>query len=255
MVGALALDDRAAAASLIRWWQDAGVDTLVEEAPRDWLAAAKPLPFREEICERSEAGRGVGSSSPAQVPQPRSPEGDREELPATLPALLEWMRNSADVPEARWGRDRVVATGDPKSDLMIMIDAPDGGELIGGETGALFDRMLQAIGRDRSSIWLAPFATVRPVGRVSQDALRRLTAIARHHIGLVAPKRLLIMGDTPSRALLGTEVIPARGKYHSLDLGTANVEAVATVLPRLLLDRPSFKAQAWKDLQLVMEGL
>ena len=135
------------------------------------------------------------------------------------------------------------------------IDAPDAGELMGGETGALFDKMLAAIGRDRSSIWLAPFATIRPVGRVPQDALRRLTAIARHQISLVAPKRLLIMGDTPSRALLGTEVIPARGEFHSLNLGPPTVEAVATYHPRLLLERPACKAQAWKDLQLLMKGL
>jgi DNA polymerase len=169
--------------------------------------------------------------------------------------LLDWLRDSPDVPEARWGRARVLPAGDPQSDLMILFDAPDAGELMGGETGALFDKMLAAIGRDRSSIWLAPFATIRPVGRVPQEALRRLTAIARHQIGLVAPKRLLIMGDTPSRALLGTEVIPARGEFHSLNLGAATVEAVATYHPRLLLERPACKAQAWKDLQLLMKGL
>ncbi|GAO38375.1 hypothetical protein SCH01S_14_00400, partial [Sphingomonas changbaiensis NBRC 104936] len=184
------------------------------------------------------------------------PGGERvEELPPTLPALLDWMRDSADVPEARWGKTRVLPAGDPRSDLMILIDAPEAGELMAGEIGALFDRMLAAIGRDRASIWLAPFATVRPVGRVPQDVLRRLTAVARHQIGLVAPKRLLIMGDAPSRALLGMEAIPARGKFHSLNLGAATVETVATVHPRLLQERPAFKAQAWKDLQLVMKGL
>jgi DNA polymerase len=251
MVGALALNDRDAAASLIRWWRDAGVDTLVEDQARDWLAAPKPLP----LSERSNAAKAAESPAPARRSQPLSPENEKEVFPPSLPALIDWMRDSGDVPEARWGRTRVLAAGDPQSDLMIMIDAPDAGELIGGETGELFDRMLKAIGRDRGSIWLAPFATVRPVGRIPREALRRLTAIARHHIGLVAPKRLLIMGDTPSRALLGTEVIPARGHYHSLNLGAATVEAVATVHPRLLQERPSFKAQAWKDLQLVMEGL
>jgi DNA polymerase len=248
MVGALAFNDREAAASLIRWWRDAGVDTLVEDQARDWLTAPKPLPLHERDAVEA-------PERPAAARAPRPVVAERDELPSTLPAFLDWMRDSADVPERRWGRTRVLPAGDPTSNLMILIDAPDGGELIGGETGALFDKMLKAIGRDRGSIWLAPFATVRPVGRVSQDVLRRLTAIARQHIGLIAPKRLLIMGDTPCRALLGTEVIPARGRHHRLDLGTTTVEAVATVLPRLLLERPNFKAQAWKDLQLVMEGL
>ena len=63
------------------------------------------------------------------------------------------------------------------------------------------------------------------------------------------------MGDTPSRALIGTEVIPARGQLHSLNLGGATIEAVATFLPRLLNEKQSLKAQAWKDLQLLMSGL
>jgi DNA polymerase len=149
----------------------------------------------------------------------------------------------------------VLPAGDPQSDLMILIDAPDAGELMGGELGALFDKMLAAIGRDRGSIWLAPFATVRPVGRVPQRDFKRLADIARHHIGLVAPKRLLIMGDAPSRALLGTEVVSARGQTHSLNLDGVTVEAVATHHPRLLNDRQTAKAQAWKDLQLLMKGL
>ena len=242
MVGVVAFHDREAAASLIRWWRDAGVDTFVEDEARDWLTT-RPTQIA------AAASQPAAISKPALLPVPVA------ELPPTLPALLDWLRDSPDVPEARWGRTRVLPAGDPQSELMILIDAPDAGELMSGETGALFDKMLTAIGRDRASIWLAPFATIRPVGRVPQDALRRLTAIARHQIGLVAPKRLLIMGDTPSRALLGTEVIPARGEFHSLNLGAATVEAVATYHPRLLLERPACKAQAWKDLQLLMKGL
>jgi DNA polymerase len=255
MEGVTAFAGRDAAASLIRWWRDAGVDTLVEDAPRDWLS--NPLPFRGEGGERSEAGRGA-ESPPTKLPL--SPDGERENLPPTLDALLAWMRGSADVPEARWGRTRILPAGDASADLMILIDAPDRGDaeagrLLSGPLGELFDKMLAAIGRDRSSIWLAPFATVRPIGRVPQDAFQRLTQIARHHIGLVAPKRLLVMGDAPSRALIGTEVIPARGALHELNFGNVTVETVATFHPRLLDERPAFKKQAWNDLQMLTKGL
>jgi DNA polymerase len=255
MEGVVALHDREAAASLIRWWRDAGVDTLLEEQARAWLAAPQTH-APSEVGQRGEARREAQSARSSTAAQPISPQWERDEqFPSPLPALLDWLRDSPEVPEAGWGRTRVLPAGDPESDLMILIDAPDGGELIGGETGALFDKMLAAIGRDRNSIWLAPFATIRPVGRVPQEALRRLAAIAAHQIGLVAPKRLLVMGDTPSRALIGTKVFPARGKFHSLNLGTATVETVATFHPRLLQERPAYKAQAWKDLQLLMKGL
>ena len=32
--------DQDGAASTLRWWQEAGVDTLVDETPRNWLAPA-----------------------------------------------------------------------------------------------------------------------------------------------------------------------------------------------------------------------
>jgi DNA polymerase len=254
----------AAAASLMRWWRDAGMDTLVDDAPRDWLATKLPLPTGEKTAEWGDAGREAVSQGTAPLPGRSAavplPGGERIQLPGTLDALLAWMRDSADAPEARWGRTRLLPAGNPRADIAIMIDAPDpadiaAGSLLSGELGALFAKMLAAIGLGRAAIWLSPFATIRPVGRIPQDALRRLTEIARHQLGLVAPKRLLIMGDTPSRALIGTEVMPARGQLHPLNLGSLTIETVATFHPRLLSERPAYKAQAWKDLQLLMNGL
>jgi DNA polymerase len=248
MEGVTAFSGREAVASLIGWWREAGVDTLVDDEPRNWLAPALERPA---AAPQPEMRARVTAPAPPPVSAP---------LPETLDALLAWMRESADAPEARWGRTRLLPAGNAQADLMILIDAPDRGDaetgmLLSGALGALFDKMLAAIGRDRSSIWLASFATIRPVGRVPEDAFKRLTAIARHHISLVAPKRLLIMGDLPSRALLGTEVMQARGELRPLNQGETTVHAVATFHPRLLDERPNYKAQAWKDLQLLMKDL
>ena len=38
------IDWSAAAASALDWWHDAGVDTLVEDVPRDWFAAPVRVP-------------------------------------------------------------------------------------------------------------------------------------------------------------------------------------------------------------------
>ena len=37
------IDWRNAAASALDWWHEAGVVTLVDDAPRDWFAAPEPL--------------------------------------------------------------------------------------------------------------------------------------------------------------------------------------------------------------------
>jgi uracil-DNA glycosylase len=237
----------------------------VEESPRNWLTKLNPLPPEERDGRAS--GQGAGQSR-AHSPSPRSPaasrpmpEGERAKLPDSLPALLAWMADSPDTPEASWGRTRIIPSGDPQSNLMILTDMPEPGDaeagvLMSGELGALFDRMLAAIGRARDSIWLAPLATVRPIGgRVSPEAFARLTEIARRHIALVAPTRLLIMGEAPNRALIGPEWQNVRGNFHSINLGGVEVTSVPTFHPRLLLQRPAHKAQAWKDLQLVTKGI
>ena len=39
----------------------------------------------------------------------------------------------------------------------------------------------------------------------------------RHHIALVKPKRLLLLGDAPARALTGQPLASARGKVHRIE--------------------------------------
>ena len=50
-------------------------------------------------------------------------------------------------------------------------------------------------------------------------------------------------------ALLGKRLTQARGHVHKIE----GVRAVPTFHPRFLLDRPSNKALAWRDLLLLME--
>lgn len=260
--GVQTLPGRDAAASLLRWWRDAGVDTLVEDHAKVWLRS--PLSAGERGGERMAAAISVAEGS---VPAPVSSRAaalsigkEQEPLPPTLPDLLAWMRDSAGVPEAGWGRSRLLPSGDMNAALMILIDMPEHGDaeagrLLAGEVGDLFDRMLGAIGHSRETIWLAPIATARKVGRLGDAEANRLAEIARHQITLIAPKRLLIMGKTPNELLIGPSWAETRGGYHNLNLGDLSVEAVATFHPRLLHERPKYKAEAWKDLQLLTKGL
>ena len=74
--------------------------------------------------------------------------------------------------------------------------------------------------------------------------------IARKHIRLVRPKRLLLFGGGPTQALLGKPLPAARGHVHTIE----GVRTVATFDPRDLINRSSNKSLAWKDLLLLMEN-
>jgi len=243
-------DWQATLASALEWWRDAGVDALIAEEPRDWLARVVPMATAAEKHTFEEL-----AAPPA--------------MPATLTEFEAW-RVSDAVPEAAWSDTRIAATGDPASGLMILVESPEredaeAGVLLSGAVGRLFDRMLAAIGRDRSTVYLTAIAVARPVsGRVAPEIAAKLAEIARHHVSLVAPKRLLLLGNTSCRALIDSDALPARGSLHGINLsgGEAprgdkhtSIEAVASFHPRFLIETPAAKAEAWKDLQMFIGGM
>jgi DNA polymerase len=98
--------------------------------------------------------------------------------------------------------------------------------------------------------YTAPLNCVHVTGSKLSAADRQACAeIARRHIKLVRPKRLLLIGEGPAQALFGKPVAQARGHVHKVE----GVRTVATFHPRALINQPSNKSLAWKDLLLLME--
>jgi DNA polymerase len=180
-------------------------------------------------------------------------------LPETLVEFTEW-RTGPAAPEAGWSGQALGVQGDAATGLMIVVDMPDredeaAGALLSGSAGRLFDRMLAAIGRDRQSIYLAPLAAKRPpAGRVTDETAQSLEALIRHHLSLAAPKRVLALGNAASRAITGMDVANARGNLHAVNHDGGTSEVVASFHPRFLLERPAAKADAWRDLKLLIGG-
>jgi DNA polymerase len=237
---------RTAAESALSWWTEAGVDTLVAEAPRDWLRPQSP-----ESPRPAPTPTGAPAEDPAET---RS-----ETLPGQLDLFQAWLASSDRLAFAAPAAPRICPAGDPASGLMILADMPSGedcaaGTLISGEAGRLFDRMLAAIGRDRASIYLAALSCIRsPSGQLNSEAMKSCAALARHHVGLAAPRAVLLFGDACSKALLGLSVPQARGRWHQIATHAGPVKALATIAPRQLLDSPRLKAMAWADLQMLIE--
>ena len=214
---------------------------LVDEQPRNWL---QPLP---------PATAPLAEAAPAAAPDAT--------LPATLPELRGWLAVTDALPDDPPRGARLAPIGDPASGLMIVVDMPEDGDaeagaLLQGEAGLLFDRMLAAIGRDRASAYVAPLAPARvPGGRLAPAASRRLGEIMRHHVGLVRPRALLVLGDEAAFPLLAARVPAARGGLRLFNADGGTVSAIATFHPRFLLRQPARKAEAWSDLRMLRGAL
>jgi uracil-DNA glycosylase len=244
-------DLHAEAESLIGWWRDAGVDILIDEEPRNWLAEARPV-------ARNIAPGGGRPAHEGRAPLPKSAPASAPALlvlPKTLPDFLAWLATDTSTLADYPVRQRLAPEGDTASVPMVVTDVPErgdaeAGQLLTGESGALFDKMLSAWKIDRSHIYLASVAPARPAGALmDKAALDLLTPLLVHHIRLAAPKKLWLMGEAASRAVLGVNVAEARGRLHTINYDGVTVEAIATLHPRVLVGNPKFKGQVWADMQ------
>jgi DNA polymerase len=224
------------ALSALDWWTEAGVDTIVDDLPYNWLPAAGPV-TPEPVAP---------GPAPAAVPA----------LPSTLAEYRRWLIADAPIPGP--ANNRIDAIGDPASGTMVIVDMPEAadrtnGTLLSGDAGALFDRMLAAMKLERAAIYMAPFSPARSAtGRLSESDCAILAPLMRQHIALAAPKRVLVMGDAPTKALLGTPLAQARGETRSLDIDGASIPTIASFHPRFVLERPDYRKPAWADLQMFM---
>jgi DNA polymerase len=229
----------AEARSALAWWLAAGVDCAIQEEPRNWL---KPSP-------RSGTVPAQGLSLPEQTPNLSRPSHE------TLAELQEWLASSAQLPLASTTARRILPRGPEHAAVMLLSDAPSledyaAGQPIGGDAWELAKRMLAAIGIDTDDAYCASLTPIHaPGARLNPRDREDYAEIARNHVRLAKPKRLLLLGDGPSQALLGKPVAQARGHAHKIE----GVRAVATFHPRHLIKRALDKRLAWQDLLLLME--
>jgi uracil-DNA glycosylase family 4 len=228
---------RADARDALAWWIQAGVDVAIQEEPRNWL---KPSPPLSKALVAPEAPTQSNVIEPSQE---------------TLAELQQWLASSVRLPLAGPAAKRILPHGPEEPAVMLLSDSPSvedaaAGQPIGGEAWELTIRMLAAIGIKPEGAYSASLTCFHsPGARMSSTEREGCADIARRHIILAKPKRLLLLGDGPCVALLGKHLGDARGHAHKIE----GVRTVATFHPRQLVKQTSNKSYAWQDLLLLME--
>ena len=235
----------------LAWWIEAGVDTLVDDAPRRWLAPEPALPPRA-TPSRAPAAPNAELPPPAAVAEETAVAGA-----TTLAELRTLIAGLRDAP-------LLFADGAEGAPLMLVGEAPTAediaaGRLHAGRAGLLLDRMLAAIGRSRTDTYLvAAHYWPLPGGRAPEPAEAAATApLIRRHVALARPRAVLALGAAATAALTGadTGLARLRGRWQSLDLDGAAVPLLPSFSPAYLLAHPAHKALAWTDLQALAARL
>lgn len=186
-------------------------------------AAAGPE-FFSEIAERlAEAERKsarTGGSSPRN-PSPPSPfsatsatsTGSTSPPVSPLQDMLAglkdldayWGALEADYPRWFAGAQVVRAQGHAAPRLAVVELAPTGEGLFTGESGALFDRMMNAIGLTRDQMYLTSLMKSMPAGRSwpRKDTARMVPVLLRE-LQLAQCGLVLLMGEACAQAVLKT---------------------------------------------------
>jgi DNA polymerase len=279
-------DRRRAARDLLAFYQEAGVDALLGERPVDRFAESQPNDTTVPAAEppRSPSMERTGSHAPPHRVLARDPDHGRRAPPsspaspdAAATAARAAARSAATLDELRAILDRfdgcalrttatrlVFAAGSPQARVMFVGEAPGREEDLEGlpfvgRSGKLLDRMMAAIGLDRSSAYIANIIPWRPPGNrtpTPQESAICLPFTLRQ-IELVDPDVLVCLGLPSAQTLLNIKegILKARGRWHKYHTGTRDIRAIATLHPAFLLRQPLQKRLAWRDFLAIKKAL
>lgn len=268
--------DVAADLSLLKWYRDMGVDEAVQEQPANCFRPAGDT--ADDIHDMPAHGSQAAQPSRRSTPPPNGLEVEKQqdsvasakEIAArcqTLDELNHAIASFSGCPLSQTATNTVFADGNPAAPVMFVGEAPGRDEDIQGlpfvgAAGQLLDKMLRAIGRDRSSVYISNIINWRPPGNRTPTPNEALTCLPfiKRHIFLAKPKVLVLLGGTAAKHLLSTNtgIMRLRGTWTEVmldDFGEQTIPALPTLHPAYLLRQPAHKRLAWQDFLALDERL
>lgn len=152
----------------------------------------------------------------------------------------------------------VMGDGNPSAKIMFIGEAPGAdedriGRAFVGRSGQLLDKMLEAIGLDRTSCYICNILPWRPPGnRSPADAeIAVCLPFLKRQIEIVNPDYIFMLGAVAVNSLLGNtdSISRLRGKWMEYETEKGKkIKVLAGYHPAYLLRTPAQKSKAWADL-------
>jgi uracil-DNA glycosylase family 4 len=156
------------------------------------------------------------------------------------------------------GRRQVVfGVGNPNADLMFVGEAPGADEDVQGEpfvgrAGQLLTKIIEAIGLERSDVYIANVIKCRPPGNRNPqpDEVATCQPFLMQQIDAIKPRVIVALGTFAAHALLGSDapISRLRGQVHDYRGGA---KLIPTFHPAFLLRSPDRKRDVWEDMKKV----
>jgi len=262
----------------LRYYEDLGIRLFYTDrgpggtalvAQQAIASAASPAPVIEETV----LPKPMPNPSPAKIaPVPARPP---LAVPAAGPSLFETtekvnddtlLKIREDLGECtrcklHKGRNKIVfGDGNPKAELVFVGEGPGADEdaqglPFVGRAGKLLTQMIEAMGLQRSDVYICNVVKCRPPeNRAPEpDEVAACSPFLIRQIDSIHPKVIVCLGATAAKTILNTTrgISQFRGEW----LEWRGHKLMATYHPAYLLRNPPAKADVWKDLQKVMAEL
>ncbi len=234
--------------------------------------ADRPLPqtaphsISSNPAAQPQGGEASGGGASAVLPNASVVESARDAAgnASTLEELRACLEGFDGCNLRLTAKNLVFADGNPQARVMFVGEAPGRDEDLQGKpfvgrSGQLLDRMLNAIGLDRSGAYIANVVPWRPPG--NRTPTPQETEICKpfimRQIELVKPDILVFLGSASAKTLLGTQegIRKLRGRWMNFSTGNAEIACVATYHPAYLLRSSLEKRQSWQDFLSIKQKL
>lgn len=150
-------------------------------------------------------------------------------------------------------RNAVLGDGNPQAKIMLIGEGPGEqedlqGRAFVGKAGQLLDKMLAAIGLDRTNVYICNIVKCRPPQNRNPDAeeISACMDYLRHQFVIMRPKLIILLGSVAEKAIIDESFSVMRA--HGVPVIRGGTTFIPTFHPAALLRDESKKALAWKDL-------
>ena len=165
----------------------------------------------------------------------------------------------------RWGlaekRNKLVfGVGNPHAEIVFVGEGPGreedkSGEPFVGEAGQLLDRILNAMGMQRSDVYICNVVKCRPPDNrdPSADEIATCEPFLTRQLDSIRPQVIVALGKFAAQTLLqsDTSISKLRGHWHQY----RSIPLMPTFHPAYLLRKPLSKREVWEDMKSVLKKL
>ncbi len=160
----------------------------------------------------------------------------------------------------------VFGEGDPDAPIMFIGEGPgqnedEQGRPFVGRSGDLLEKQIQAMGFQRSQIYIANVVKCRPPKNRTPlaDEVQACSGYLRRQIEVIRPKVIITLGGPAAKLVLGVDqgITRIRGMWHEYTGVQPGVPVMPTFHPAYLLRQytKENRSKVWSDLKAALKRL